>query len=67
VWCTVRTKGTKPGQLGQRSTDEVQRENKKKFHPGQGCLCFVRCTVKGKGKMQENKDKETTSDEVETE
>ena len=44
-----------------------EKTKKKKFHPGHGCLCCVRCTVKRKGKMQDNKDKETTSDDVETE
>jgi hypothetical protein len=42
--CTVRTKGKKPGQSGQRSTNRVQRESKKKSRRGHGCLSIV-CVV----------------------
>ena len=42
--CTVGTKGKKPGQSGQRSTNRVQRESKKESRRGLGCL-FVVCVV----------------------
>jgi hypothetical protein len=55
VCCTVRTKGSKPGQSGQRSsTDEVQREREReRDNPAGGknvcLLCLLCCVGRGFG------------------
>jgi hypothetical protein len=54
----------KPGQSGQRSTDKVRKKNKK-IPPG--AWMFVCCVVVSEAKMQESKDKEISTDEVQTE
>jgi hypothetical protein len=65
VCCTVRTKDTKAGQSGQRSLDKVQTENKKKPRDmNVRVVCFKQ---KQKGKMPDSQDKDTSTDEVQTE
>ena len=69
VCCTVRTKRQKPGQARQRNEDgySTKREQENKKNPS-GAWVFVLCVIsKVKGKIQNNQDKETSTDEVQTE
>jgi hypothetical protein len=58
VCCTVRTKGKKPGQSGQRiSRDEVQRTQQKIIPVGNMVVSVVCCA--GKGASQDSEDRQT--------